>query len=92
MQPDLFTTVPRFDGATIEPERDTDRLHAQLSRVRAVMADGQWRTLRELAAATGDPEASVSARLRDMRKVKFGGYTVARRYVERGLWAYRVTR
>jgi uncharacterized membrane protein len=53
---------------------------------------GDWWTLAELARATGYPEASISARLRDLRKPKFGGYTVERQYVERGLFRYRVTR
>jgi DNA-binding Lrp family transcriptional regulator len=44
-----------------------------------LMVDGQWRTLAEIAEATGAPEASVSARLRDLRKRKFGGHVVARR-------------
>ena len=79
-----------FDGRTFEPERDTERLAAQLTRVRVVMADGCWRTLEEIAAQTGDPPASVSARLRDLRKAKFGGYRVEREYVERGLFRYRV--
>jgi len=54
------------------------------------MSDGQWRTLGELSALTGDPEASISARLRDLRKPRFGGLTVERKYIRRGLFAYRV--
>ena len=54
------------------------------------MADGQWRTLKEIAAATGAPEASVSARLRDLRNERFGGYAVEREYIGDGLWRYRV--
>lgn len=56
------------------------------------MHDGEWRNLAELAAeaeAEGS-EAGVSARLRDLRKVRFGGYTVNRRYVEGGLWEYQL--
>jgi len=39
------------------------------------------------------PEASVSARLRDLRKAKFGGYRVERQRVRegRGLYHYRLT-
>jgi len=47
------------------------------------MRDGEWRTLGEISEATGHPEASVSARLRDFRKPRFGGHTVNRR---RGKW------
>jgi len=82
-----------FDGITINDERDNGRLTKQLDLVRNTMwMRPTWWTLKELAQATGYPEASVSARLRDLRKPKFGGYTVERKYVERGLWAYRVTR
>lgn len=56
------------------------------------MRDGRWRTLREIAALTGAPEASVSARLRDARKGKFGAWVVSKRRVGMGgLYAYRVT-
>jgi hypothetical protein len=80
----------RFDGATIQPARDDDRLRVQLGRVKRLMADGHWRTLNDIALAVGAPEASVSARLRDLRKQKFGGYIVEREFVSRGLWKYRV--
>lgn len=89
---DLFT-VPPFDGKTYEHEKDHGRLAAQLKRVRELMADEHWRTLAEISAAVGDPEASVSARLRDLRKGKWGAYTVERRrrgVDVRGLFEYRV--
>jgi len=79
-----------FDGPTYDDTRDGDRLRAQLLRVRALMRDHQWRTLAEIAAATNDPEASVSARLRDLRKPKFGGWHVERQYLHDGLWQYRL--
>ena len=79
-----------FAGRTYVPERDHDRLRAQLGRVKAAMTDGAWHTLGDIAERTGDPEASVSARLRDLRKAKFGGHDIARRYVSRGLWEYRL--
>lgn len=85
----LFQQV-RFDGATYSHERDGSRLHAQLAKVREAMADHQWHTLAELAAICDAPEASVSARLRDARKKKFGGHTVERRYAGNGLWEYKL--
>lgn len=51
----------------------------QLVRVRELMRDGKWRTLSEIADVTGDPEASVSARLRDLRRPKYGLWTVTRK-------------
>jgi hypothetical protein len=59
------------------------------------MKDGQWRTLEEIAQATGDPQASVSAQLRHLRKNKFGSYIVNKRSRgdrEHGLWEYQVTK
>lgn len=82
--------APLFDGITFDEERDHKRLWRQLAAVRDLMADHAWRTLEAISLATGHPEASVSARLRDLRKDKFGGLTVERRYVSKGLWEYRV--
>jgi len=85
--------APDFDGATYEPEHDHVRLGAQALRVWGVLSDGQWRTLAEIQAQCGDPQASISARLRDFRKSKFGGYAVERRRrgeAARGLFEYRV--
>lgn len=98
-QPSLFpeTTgatdaygAPRFDGATFDQERDGKRLNAQLFAVRAAMGDGQWWTLADLAERCGAPEASVSARIRDLRKPRFGGHMIERRFVRRGLFEYRM--
>lgn len=80
-QSELFTvvTAPRFDGHTYDPAFDQDRLVRQLGRVWAVMQDHGWRTLGEIETATGDPQASISARIRDLRKTRFGGYVIERR-------------
>jgi hypothetical protein len=78
----------QFDGSTFEPERDEERLSSMLLRVQAIMSDGHWHTLAELAARTGGSEAAVSARLRDLRKPRFGGHKIIRRHVRRGLWEY----
>lgn len=85
---------PRFHGATFDRELDGPRLERQLDRVREYLRDGQWRTLAEIRAAAGGSEASVSARLRDLRKPAFGGHTVERQRVPgqetSGLWRYRL--
>lgn len=52
----------------------------------------RWFTLREISSYTGGSEASVSARLRDLRKPKFGGWDVQRRHrgdPKKGLFEYR---
>lgn len=85
--------MSRFDGSTYDPEADKERLTRQIERVHALMIDGKWRTLEEIAQATGAPTHSVSARLRDLRKPRFGGYTVNRRHrgaAENGLYEYQV--
>lgn len=80
-------------GPAYEEALDKSRLTEQLERIRDLMVDGDWRTLGEIAAITGDPEASVSAQLRHLRKPRFGAYTVEKRrrgLVTTGLWEYRV--
>lgn len=82
---------PMFDGPTYCPG-DQRRLVGQLARVREVLLDGDWHTLPELAAAVHAPEASVSARVRDLRKERFGGHVVEHERVpgHPSLWRYRL--
>jgi hypothetical protein len=84
--------VRHFSGETFDPDRDGERLGRQLRAVFGLMRDGQWRTLAEinehLRSQLNAPEASASARLRDIRKL---GWTVDCEYVRRGLHRYRVT-
>jgi hypothetical protein len=79
-----------FDGDTYKHERDGERLSPQYHRVFNLMRDGRWRSLETIWSMTGDFPSSVSARLRDMRKERFGGHTVERRYVANGEWEYRL--
>lgn len=81
---------PDFDGADYQPDRDKVRLTGQIKRVWEAMKDGDWLTLRALSEVTNDPEASVSAQLRHLRKPKFGSHTVEREYIENGLYKYRL--
>lgn len=84
-QANLFeqlTSAPiAFDGATYDAAADEVRLAGLLEQVFYCMRDRKWRTLAEIrqALCCNAGEASVSARLRDLRKVKFGGHTVNRR-------------
>ena len=66
------------------------RENAQLEAVWQVMRNGAWRSVEEIAALVECPPASASARLRDLRKPQYGGWTVERAYVGTGLWRYRV--
>jgi hypothetical protein len=74
---------PRFNGPEYKTKEDHERLTRQHERVREAMRDGEWRTLDEIAALTGDPVASVSAQLRHLRKPRFGSWNVDRRSVPR---------
>ena len=97
VQPDLFNPPPRFDGPDYEPEHDRQRLQGQMGRIYLALhtADsrGLWFTLGELRERTGDPEASISAQLRHLRKPRFGGHTIEKRRrgeAGNGLWEYRM--
>lgn len=81
-----------FDGA-VDPALDHGRLSLQLNRIRDLMLDGSWRTLDEIAMATHAPTASVSAQLRNLRKIRFGAFEVSKRrrgLGALGLWEYQV--
>ena len=80
----------RFDGPEYIPARDQKRLTGQAERIFNLMADGKWRSLPEIARETGDPEASVSAQLRNLRKERFGSHTVNRRHIYSGLFEYQL--
>lgn len=95
MQPSLLDwTPPQIlgdrNGESFSRTRDLSRLNQQARDVYEYMKHGEWRTLADISANTGHPEASVSARLRDLRKPMLGGFTVERRYIARGLYQYRV--
>lgn len=82
--------VDEFDGETYCKQVDYSRLSGQLEKVFGLMQDGNYRTLKEIAEDVNASEASVSARLRDLRKPKFGGWIVDRRRVSGGVWAYAI--
>jgi len=80
-----------FDGAVYDPARDDDRLQRQLGRVWDVMSDGQYRSIVDIASITGDPQPSVSAQLRHLRKTRHGSWIIDRQRVgETGLHVYRM--
>lgn len=83
-------SLPHFNGDAYVHERDAERLTKQLDKVRDLCLDGVWRGLAEIAALLGEPHASVSAQLRNLRKPRFGAYNVERRWVYGGYYEYRV--
>ncbi len=78
------------DGETFEPARDRVRLDGQALDVWQFMADQKWHTPAEIEAGTGHNWASASARIRDWKKPKFGGYSVDRMWIGNGVFAYRL--
>ena len=74
----VFDPTQAFGGKLYDHKQDHARLTSQLNRVYDVIKDGRWHTLSSIATITGDPEGSVSARLRDLRKEKFGAYDIQR--------------
>lgn len=87
------TTPSLFGGITAKRALDDYRLKSLLHRVYRLMYDHRWRTLAEIQKEVGGSEAGVSARLRDLRKEKFGGHVIEKRRKgegKRGLWSYRM--
>ena len=77
-------------GDTFDEDLDGKRIESQQSRIERTMIDGEWRSLREIAALTGDPESSISARLRTFKRS--GGHYEKRRRAgmeRRGVWEYK---
>ena len=82
-----------IDESTEIKEHDRKRLYRQRAKVLAYMLPREdWRSLAEINAALGEPEGSISARLRDFRKAEYGSYYVParRRVAEKGTWEYQV--
>ena len=86
---------PHFNGPDYDRKLDYVRLTGQIARIYRAMDVKifQWKTLDEIACLTGDPEASISAQLRHLRKKRFGSHTIKKRRrgePERGHWEYRL--
>lgn len=87
------TKLMRFDGPVYEAALDRHRLTGQIKRIHALMIDGAWRTLGEIEDITGDPQASISAQLRHLRKPRFGSFVIdkqRRGEGKAGLFEYRL--
>lgn len=88
-QPSLLDWMPpanhRFLGSTFDDARDRARLSKQLKAVHDVLMDGKKRSLRQLADDAGCPEASASARFRDLVRLHF---PMQKENLGNGLWLY----
>lgn len=89
---------PHFSGSDYVELRDGKRLTGQVGRVYDAMADGNWRTVTEIRREITDkfhdldPETSISAQLRNLRKKEFGSNVVNKRQrgEQTGLYEYRL--
>lgn len=76
------------------PAVDRPRLTGQIRRVYDCLVEGTWWTLGELSRASKnlwgctDSEASISARLRDLRNLH--GYTIQKRRRTAGQYEYKL--
>jgi len=80
MQTTLNFENATFNGSDYVPDRDNKRLGHQLEKIYNLMQDGVFRSLYEISIITGEPPASISAQLRHLRKVRFGGHTINKKY------------
>ncbi len=87
---DWLSSRPVAAMGSTATEEDVPRLSEQCRRVFRVMRDLQPHTLADISAATGDPQASVSARIRQIRAyLKVGNKgDVIRENQGGGLWIY----
>lgn len=92
-QVEIPLIVQHFSGAGVKTMDDHYRLLDQKDAIKALMIDGEWRTLQDIAKATRYPTASISAQLRNLRKIGFGSHTVDKRRTTEtgGTWIYRLT-
>jgi hypothetical protein len=86
--------MQEIDGRTYEVAHDGPRLQSLLVSVLALMRDGEWRTCSEIKATLKrGSESGIGARLRDLRKERFGSLPVEirrRGLPEEGVWEYRI--
>ncbi len=77
-----------FDGRTFDPARDGKRLTRQLDMVKQILRDKKPRTLNEIREEIWLHYGVRAARLRDLRKPKFGAAEVKSGRRTDGVWEY----
>jgi len=79
------------DGRTYDPDRDFGRLSHQMRHVWRLLADGNWHTPQEVCNLIGCSDAAATARIRDLRKPRYGGHVVkSRPRAGGGTWEYKI--
>lgn len=73
---------------------DVPRLERQVDRVLAALQSGGWWTIPSLASVARSSHCSASARIRDLRKPKYGSHTIETRRVPNrpGVVEYRLAK
>lgn len=90
-----------FDGAVYEEEKDVVRLSGQIERVHTILAQSKdvWLTVSEIQIKIAneflldDPECSISAQIRNLRKERFGGYMIEKQRrgsEDSAIWEYQL--
>lgn len=77
-----------FDGHNEQEASQDTRLVSQLERVYRLMCNGTGWTLEDLSLAANAPTSSVSSRIRDLRKPRFGGNIIQRVHEHGGIYTY----
>jgi hypothetical protein len=83
-----YLKTARYEGPV--NAEDCARLEGQTRKIFDLMKDGCYRTLAEIEMMTGYPQASISAQLRHLRKLRFGGNQVDKRRRDGGQWEYQL--
>lgn len=79
-----------FDGVTYDPRVDYTRLAPEMIEIYEVMKDGGWYFPEEICVLTGIERDSLTARIRDFRIERNGGFNVESERVKGRLWRYRI--
>ncbi|PCJ55047.1 MAG: hypothetical protein COA79_21155 [Planctomycetota bacterium] len=78
-------------GDSYKNNLDGHRIGNLMSTIKSIMWDDNWHTLPELSDTTNAMTTSVSASIRHLRKVKFGGHNIIKRRIRSsGLWEYKL--
>jgi len=79
-----------WDRMNPKDEERATKLTGDLKKIYRIMCDGDSHLVKDIAMLLGLPECSVSAQIRHLRKPKFGGYTIKRISITKGLSAYQM--
>ena len=69
-------------------EEQQDRARDQLFRVWNYLRNHTWVRVPEMAEALGISQTGAASRIRDLRKAKYGGHIVLRRFLGHGIYEF----